>query len=145
AVEVQLPFLQNVLPPFRFLPIVMGDQRKEYCVHLGKKLARILAGKHSLLIASTDLSHYHTYQQAKNLDHVFIHDVEIFDCEQLINHLDNETTEACGGGAAVAIMTAAKLLGANRIQTLNHCNSGDITGDHKRVVGYLSAAIVRTN
>ena len=145
AVEVQLPFLQNVLPSFRFLPIVMGDQRKEYCFHLGKKLAHILAGKHSLLIASTDLSHYHTYQEAKNLDHVFIHDVEKFDCELLINHLDNETTEACGGGPAVAVMTAAKLLGANSIRILHHCNSGDITGDQKRVVGYVSAAIVRTN
>jgi AmmeMemoRadiSam system protein B len=56
-----------------------------------------------------------------------------------------ETTEACGGGPAVAVMTAARLLGADTARILHHCNSGDITGDRSQVVGYLSAAFLRTH
>lgn len=145
AIEVQLPFLQAVLGDTKILPIVIGDQRREYCFHLGEKLASVLRGKNALLIASTDLSHYHTYETAMGLDKIIIDDIESFDYEQLMHDLETERAEACGGGPTVTVLLAAKKLGANSVQVLHHCNSGDITGDHQRVVGYLSAAVLQIN
>ncbi|HUL43222.1 MAG TPA: AmmeMemoRadiSam system protein B [Bacteroidota bacterium] len=145
AIEVQLPFLQRVLPRFHFLPIVMGHQTNEYCFHLGNRLGTILKDKNVLLIASSDLSHYYPSHEADRLDRIFLRDVEACDPNQLMIDLENDSTEACGGGPAVAVMHAAKLLGATSASILHHCNSGDITGDYTQVVGYVSAALVPTN
>ncbi len=145
AVEVQLPFIQKVLGETRILPIVMGDQCREYCFHLGTKLSKILKGTNTLLVASTDLSHYHPYAIAKALDKIIISDIERFDFNKVMDDLEAERTEACGGGPTVAVLIAASRLGANRVKILHHCNSGDVTGDHGRVVGYMSAAVLRTN
>jgi AmmeMemoRadiSam system protein B len=133
-----------VLRQTKILPIVMGDQRREYCFHLGKRLGAMLAGKNVLLIASTDLSHYYTYEVANDLDKIIIDNMAAFDYEQLMSDLETERSEACGGGPAVAALLGAKQLGADTVQILSHCNSGDVTGDHGRVVGYLSAAILRS-
>lgn len=145
ALEVQLPFLQRLMKEFSLLPIVMGDQRREYCFHLGKKLASILKDKNALLIASTDLSHHYPYEAARKLDKVIIEDISKFDYEELMNDLEHERAKACGGGPTVAVLLAAKRLGANRIRVLHQCNSGDVTGDRKSVVGYLSAVALRAN
>ncbi|HEV8539321.1 MAG TPA: AmmeMemoRadiSam system protein B [Bacteroidota bacterium] len=145
AVEVQLPFLQSIMGEVSMVPIVMGDQRREYCLHLGEKLAAVLKGRKALLIASTDLSHYHPHEIARNLDRIFIDDVAAFDCEGLMRNLELERTEACGGGPTVAVLLASRSLGADSVQVLHHCNSGDVTGEFNRVVGYLSAAVLQTN
>lgn len=145
AVEVQLPFLQKVLGKFTILPVVMGDQRSEYCFLLGKKLATILSGQNALLIASTDLSHYYPYDVAVSLDQIIVKHVEQLDYEKLVVDLESERVEACGGGPIVAVLQASCELGANASKILHVCNSGDITGDHSGVVGYLSAAVLRIN
>jgi len=144
AIEVQLPFLQKVLGDFQFLPVVMGDQRRELCFLLGHKLAQVLVGRKALLIASTDLSHFHPYSAAVERDKRVIDLVGSFDYEGLMTDLELEKAEACGGGPTVAVMLAARELGADRVVILHHCNSGDVTGDRSGVVGYLSAAIVKT-
>jgi MEMO1 family protein len=145
AIEVQLPFIQMTLGEIKILPIVMGDQRREFCFHLGNKLASILQNKKVLLVASTDLSHFYQYDDAKKLDKIVIDDIKEFDYEKMMNDLESERAEACGGGPTVAVLIAAKKLGANQIKILHYCNSGDVTGDHSGVVGYLSAAALRTN
>ena len=145
ALEVQLPFIQTFFAGTTILPVVMGDQRRRYCYHLGEKLAEILRGTRSLLVASTDLSHYHGYEEANTLDRSIIDAVRDFNGEQLMDDLEAGRVEACGGGPMVAVMAAAKNLGADKINILHHCNSGDITGDRDRVVGYLAAAVVRTH
>lgn len=145
AVEVQIPFLQKILNDFTIVPIVMGDQRREYCYYLGKKLAQIASGKNVLLIASTDLSHYYPYDVAITLDKIVIDEVQRLDYEQLMDDLETERAEACGGGPTVAVLFAARELGANTATILHTCNSGDVTGDRSGVVGYLSAAIFRTH
>jgi MEMO1 family protein len=139
AVEVELPFLQEVLSDFSFLPIVIGDQKREYCFGLGSALASILRDENALLIASTDLSHYYGSKVANELDNVMIEDVRVFDYEQLMSDLEVGKTEACGGGPTVAVMAALRGLGVAKMEILHHCNSGDITGDNSKVVGYLSA------
>lgn len=145
AIEVQLPFIQKVLGDVKILPIVMGEQRRDYCFHLGKRLAETFAGTKTLLIASTDLSHYHPYEEAESLDKIIIGDVAEFDYEKMITDLETERAEACGGGPMVAVLAATHLLGANRAEILCHCNSGDVTGDRTSVVGYLSAVLLSTN
>lgn len=145
AIEVQLPFIQKVFKEIKILPIVMGDQRRELCFHLGQRLGEVLQGTNTLLIASTDLSHYHPYKEAEELDKIVIDDIKRFDYEQLMSHLETQCAEACGGGPTVSILIAANKLGANRVKILSHCNSGDVTGDRSAVVGYLSAVVYRTN
>jgi AmmeMemoRadiSam system protein B len=143
AIEVQLPFLQKVLRNFKILPIVMGDQRREFCMALGERLGSILKGKDALLVASTDLSHYYSYDVARKLDQVIIDHVREFDEESLLTDFETQRAEACGGGPMVAMLVAAKKLGGDRVEILHYCNSGDVTGDKDGVVGYLSAAVVR--
>jgi AmmeMemoRadiSam system protein B len=139
AIEVQLPFLQSVIPTFSFLPLVIGHQRRENCFHLGEALGMLLSGMKPLVVASTDLSHYHTSEIAERLDAVVIRRIEQFDPEGLMEDLEEGNTEACGGGPAVAAMVALKRIGARRMVVVRHCNSGDVTGDYSSVVGYLSA------
>jgi hypothetical protein len=145
AIEVQLPFLQTVLKDFKILPIVMGDQCHELCFHLGNKLGETLRGKNVLVVASSDLSHYHPYDEAEKLDKIIADDIRQFDYEKLMEDLENERAEACGGGPVAAALIAAKKLNADCVEILHKCNSGDITGERDAVVGYLSAAVLRTN
>jgi AmmeMemoRadiSam system protein B len=145
AIEVQLPFLQKVLGDFKLVPVIMGDQNRELCYHLSNKLAKVLKGKNALIVASSDLSHYHTADEADALDKITIDDLIKFDHEQLAHDIENARTEACGGGPIIAALSAAKMLGANHVEILHHCNSGNITGERDAVVGYLSAAITREN
>jgi hypothetical protein len=139
AIEVQLPFLQEVLGNFKLLPLVMGDQGRETCLELGEALSRVIGERRVLVVASTDLSHYHTARVADAIDVTAINDVNKFDYKQLMADLESGTTEACGGGPTVAMMAALHALGVKHMEVVHHCNSGDITGDSRTVVGYLSA------
>jgi len=139
AIEVHLPFLQNILPPFQLLPIVMGHQSREVCFTLGSALGSILMGENALLVASTDLSHFHPSTVANHLDDIVIEDLKHFDGNGLMDDLDAGKCEACGGGPTVAVMTALKALGVAAMEVVHHCNSGDVTGDTGSVVGYVAA------
>ena len=145
CLEVQLPFLQKVLGEFSFVPMIVGNQSKEICLSLGTAIAEVARGKNILLVASSDLSHYHPYNTAVSLDRRVIDQVESFDELALMEQIETDRVEACGGGPVVSVMHAAKLLGANRSQALFYCNSGDITGDKSAVVGYLSAAFLQVH
>ncbi|MBF8295413.1 MAG: hypothetical protein HW389_1958 [Bacteroidetes bacterium] len=145
CLEVQLPFLQRALGKFSFVPMIVGNQRREICLSLGNAIAEVAQGKNILLVASTDLSHYHPYNAAVSLDRLVIDQVESFDELAMMEQIESERVEACGGGPMVSVMHAAKLLGANRSQALFYCNSGDITGDKSAVVGYLSAAFLQVH
>ena len=143
SLEIQLPFLQVVLSKFKLLPIMMGDQELSSCQKLGTALARILKGKNVLLVASTDLSHFHSYNVAVRLDEIVLGRVGAYDPEGLANDLRRGKCEACGGGPVIAVMLAAQGLGANKAKVLKYMNSGDVTGDHSQVVGYMAAALYR--
>jgi hypothetical protein len=143
ALEVQLPFIQRLRQNISLLPVVMGDQRRPYCTHLGERLAAVLAGSRALLVASSDLSHYHGYDAANDLDRIVIDDVAAFNEKKLMDDLESRRVEACGGGPMVAVMVAARNLGATAAHVLHHCNSGDTGGGRDRVVGYLAASLHR--
>lgn len=140
AVEVQLPFLQAALGVMRFLPLVVGNQSREICNALGDALATLAGRSNLLLVASTDLSHYFPSTVARRLDAVMIEDVRAMDHQALMTHLEEKSTEACGGGPAVSVLRALAARGVRRMEILDHRTSGDVTGDHSSVVGYLCAA-----
>jgi len=144
AVEVHLPFLQRTLEDFSFVPVVMGEQQREYCDALGAALAGACSGKPVVIVASSDLSHYFPYDTARMLDGVAQDDIAQFDPQRLLDDIENERTEACGGGPLAAMLIAAKRLGADRTAILHACNSGDVTGDRSGVVGYLSAVAFKS-
>lgn len=143
SLEIQLPFLQVVLNDFRLVPIIMGEQDFYVCEELSKAIAEVIKGKNAILIASTDLSHFHPYARAVELDQVVLERVNEFDPEGLSKDLKRGRCEACGGGPTVTVMLAARGLGANRGEVLKYANSGDVTGDHGSVVGYMAAALYR--
>ncbi len=140
AVEVQLPFLQHVVRNFKLLPLVIGEQTREVCFALADALATILEGRDVLLVASTDLSHYHPVHVATEKDSHFRRCIGLFDPDRLMAEMERGVTEACGGGPAAAVMAALRKLGAQEMHELHYANSGDVSGDYERVVGYLSAA-----
>jgi AmmeMemoRadiSam system protein B/AmmeMemoRadiSam system protein A len=142
SLEVQLPFLQISVPDLRIVPIVMGDQSIANCRRLADAIVSCAKGKNILLVASTDLSHFHTHAEAARLDQTVIDHIEAYDYEGLAEDLGTGTCEACGGGPVITVMIAAQQLGASKAMKLRYADSGDVTGDQSNVVGYLAAALV---
>jgi len=143
SLEMQLPFLQRIASDVPIVPLVMGYQTAETARMLGDALAGALAGTRALLIASTDLSHYHDAATAEALDRVVIDRVAAFDADGLQRALDARPEHACGGGPMVGVMRAAHALGARDAVVLDYADSGDVSGDKSAVVGYLAAALGR--
>jgi AmmeMemoRadiSam system protein B len=142
SLEIQLPFLQHLVPGLRIVPCLMGSQGRREVESLAQALGRALAGKAALLVASSDLSHYHPAEVASQRDALVVADVERFDDAGLLSRLERSWDCACGGGPIVAVMKAARRLGADTARILRYADSGD-AGEHdkSRVVGYLSAAL----
>lgn len=142
ALEVQLPFLQCALKDFKLVPLVMGQQDLGTSARLGLALSR-LCGDDTLLVASSDLSHFHSYEKARNLDLSFLEVMQRFDYFTLSHLLESGEIEACGGGPVMAALIASENLGADECRLLAYRNSGDVeAGTRDRVVGYSSSVIM---
>jgi AmmeMemoRadiSam system protein A/AmmeMemoRadiSam system protein B len=157
AIEVQLPWLQHVLGSFRLVPIVMGDPSYESSRALGAALATLIQAEtrrnggqaqesagETLIVASSDLSHYHSYDTALAIDHKTLAALEEWDYLSMSRNFERRVWEACGGAPIVAAMIAAEHMGANRAEVLHYANSGDVTGDRARVVGYSADILVKS-
>jgi MEMO1 family protein len=140
AVEVQIPFLQIVLKDFKIVPVVMGDQGDLFVNELSEKLS-LAADDRTVIIASSDLSHYYSGESSNKLDSIIEKRISGFEYEELQKDFQVRNCEACGGGTIVSLMKAAAKRSINKSEVLHRCNSGDTTGDYKEVVGYLSAVI----
>jgi AmmeMemoRadiSam system protein B len=141
SLEMQLPFLARLAPDVPIVPLVVGHQSDETARRLGDALAAAVRGRNALLIASTDLSHYHDAATASRLDRVVLDCVERFDADALQAALDDNPEHACGGGPMVSVMRAARLAGARDAAVLRYADSGDVSGDKSAVVGYAAAAL----
>jgi AmmeMemoRadiSam system protein B len=141
SLELQLPFLARLAPALPIVPLLVGHQTAATAAALGDALAHALRGRKALLIASTDLSHYHDAQTAAELDRVVLDCVSRFDATGLQAALDRTPDHACGGGPLVAVMRAARAAGARDARILKYADSGDVSGDKSAVVGYLAAAL----
>jgi AmmeMemoRadiSam system protein B/AmmeMemoRadiSam system protein A len=144
ALEVELPWLQHVLGNFKLVPVVMGDQSYESSRALGVALAKLIQGGDTLIVASSDLSHYHTYDEAVRIDHKTLTALQDWDYLSMSRNFETRVWEACGGAPIVAAMIAAERMGANKAELLKYANSGDITGDRSRVVGYSAVLLIKT-
>jgi AmmeMemoRadiSam system protein B len=141
AIEIELPFLQCVVGPFRLLPVMMADQSVATAATLGAALAEIVRGRDVLLIASSDLSHYEPASVAHRLDAELLHRIEAFDPDAVIAAELEGVGYACGSGAIAAVLWACRALGANRVTILRYGTSGDVEPNAPWVVGYGAAAI----
>lgn len=142
SLEMQLPFIQYFVRGLKIVPCLMGTQGRPEVEKLSAALGRVLAGRRAVLVASSDLSHYHPAPVANERDALVVADVSRFDDAGLMKRLERSWDCACGGGPIVAVMQAARALGADTATVLRYADSGD-AGEHdkSRVVGYLSAAL----
>ena len=146
SLEMQLPFLRRVLPALPIVPVLIGYQRRTTIEALAAAIVSAFTGRRVLLVASTDLSHYFDAATAANLDARVERCVEAFDPEALLGLFEQYPESergryvACGGGAAIAVMMAARGLGAREGRVLKYGHSGEVSGDNSGVVGYLAAA-----
>jgi MEMO1 family protein len=145
AIEIQLPFLQFILGSFRLVPLIMGDQTMSCCRALANAIVGVTGGRRILVVASSDLSHFHSYGQAVQMDRAAIKYIAAMDPLGLLQSLDAGEAEACGGGPSASAMMVAKGLGATGAKVLKYANSGDMTHDRNEVVGYAAAAFYKTS
>ncbi len=143
SLEVQLPFLQTVLNDFEIIPIIIGDINRNMAYEIAVTIAEVINELNSdvLMIASTDLSHFHAQDKAKLLDKRTAILIENMSIEELYNACKNGECEACGINPLLTVMEASKILGATEAEILKYATSGDVSGDYSSVVGYLSAVI----
>ena len=144
SLEVQLPFIQETLGEIPIVPIVLGSMDWNVIQALGNQIGKIAKKHNILIIASSDLSHYHNYNDCNKIDKSFIKILADFSIEKLYEGIVSKQVEACGGGPILTLMIAAKMNNATDIEILKYANSGDVSfGDRSRVVGYLSAAFYK--
>lgn len=139
ALELHLPLLARVQPEVRVVPILVGDHSRRVAEQLGDALGQVCAGRHVVLAASSDLSHYQTREVARRLDARVLDIFDRCDADGLMRALEDEPGHACGGVPSVAVMRAARLLGAQGGGVRQYGDSGDVSGDVGQVVGYASA------
>jgi hypothetical protein len=145
SLEIELPFLQRAIrPDIPLLPVMVREVSRNVTSGLGKALAKVLADRNVILVASTDLSHFYPQSTAEILDSEILRRVEAFDPDGVLSAEEENKGYACGRGALASVMWAAKGLGANKAQILNYATSGNMTGDFAQVVGYASAVFTRT-
>ena len=125
---MQLPFLQTVLKDFSLIPVVIGDTTVS---EVQQVLELLWGGPETLVVISSDLSHYHDYSTAQYIDRSTCEAIEHFEFNQL------DFTQACGCIGVKALLRTAKQRNMN-VHTLGLCNSGDTSDDQQRVVGYGS-------
>ncbi len=144
AVEILLPFFQRSLSgDFHLLPLMIRQQEPKLMQTLGEILAETLKGKKALLVASTDLSHFHPADKAKELDQTIINSIIALDPDGLYRAQVQGSGSACGLGALAAVIWASKAKSPIKAHQLRYAHSGDITGDQSSVVGYTAAVISR--
>jgi AmmeMemoRadiSam system protein B len=145
SLEIELPFLQRSLAgDFKLLPVMVRDQEPEVCRRLGLALAKVLKNRNSMLVASTDLSHFYDQQTANRLDREMLKRFESFKPESIFEAESTGKGFACGHAAVASMMWAARELGADKVQVLHYATSGDVTGDFSQVVGYGAAAVLKS-
>jgi len=144
SLEVQIPFIQFMKPGLKLVPVVIGSTDILICRKIGEAIAETIKTlkRNYAIIISTDLSHYYNYKKAVQMDGDFITALRSFDETKIVETVKSGKGEACGEGALLAGMTAARILGASRIEIAKYANSGDTAGSKDEVVGYVSAVIM---
>jgi AmmeMemoRadiSam system protein B/AmmeMemoRadiSam system protein A len=143
SLEVQVPFLQRALADFKLVMVVAGGRDPEAELTLVDALVEYARHKRVLVVASSDLSHYHGYADANRLDAVAVASIAALDTAALVRDIGAERCEACGILPVLITMDYVKKMGARRGVLLKHANSGDTAGPKDQVVGYAALAFWR--
>lgn len=160
SLEMQLPFIAHLMPGVPIVPMVMGYQTRATAEAIGDAIAHAIAARRPvqsdertsaeaqdlrpgevLIVASSDLSHFEDASVASRMDAVVLDRVNALDPDGLMDALEREPRHACGGGPLVAVLRAARQLGARHARVLDYGDSGDVSGDKSSVVGYMAAAV----
>lgn len=149
SLEVQIPFIQVALPNVPIVPIVMGSQTLESQDFLMRAIVSAVkeSEKKVLIVASSDLSHYYSKEDARNIDRELVKAFARFDYYKISSKITTREMEACGGGPIAVMMTAAEKLGgyaSGVIRYATSADSPDIKGDSDRVVGYFTGVVVKS-
>jgi len=143
SLEVQLPFLQVAVgPDLQIIPIVIGTPLLDYAQKLAAILNEVFGQDDLVYIASSDMSHYFTYDEAQHMDQLALSRVLALDEHRLEDDMENKRAQFCGAGPVFTLMSLFKLKGGSTVKVLDYRNSGDTAGDKSRVVGYSAVAFV---
>ncbi|MDI6847769.1 MAG: AmmeMemoRadiSam system protein B [Candidatus Bathyarchaeia archaeon] len=144
SIEVQLPFLQYLYgSDFKIVPICFLMQDLSSAREVGQAVAKVLAGKNAVIIASSDMTHYEPQENAKKKDEMALEAVEAMDEAKFYSVIEAHRVSACGYGPIAALITAAKILGAKEAKLLCYKTSGDVIGDYSSVVGYAAVCFTK--
>lgn len=145
SLEIQLPFLQRAWQnDFLLLPVMVRSRSADEIRSFARCLFEVIKDKDFLLVASSDLSHFYPQDMAEQLDSEMLRRVKALDPARVLTAETEGAASACGAGAIAALLWAAELGGADRVEVLNYSTSADSTGDTSSVVGYGAAAVVST-
>ena len=143
AIEVELPFLQVRRPDVKFVPVAMGTGQLVILEQVGQAVAEVLreTEKQPLIIASSDMNHYEDDATTRVKDRKAIEKILALDAPGLYETVINESISMCGYGPVVAMVTAAKRLGAQKAELVQYTTSAEVSGDRSVVVGYAGVII----
>ncbi len=143
SVEIQIPLLQMVTKDCSIVPIVMGDQSLATAKELSRALLELAKEERFLLIASSDLSHYHSEEKARQMDHTLIQLITLMDENELEKAIDAKKVEACGIGPIYTSIIFSKAKSVKSGRLLRYGTSAEVTKDKTRVVGYASVGFFK--
>jgi MEMO1 family protein len=143
SLEVQLPFLRRLAPSFAFVPIVIGSVQYAELETLGHAIAEVIGSEQEpiLVVASSDMNHYESDAVTRMKDRKAIDRILALDPRALFDTVRDEDISMCGYGAAVAMLTAVRQMGATHAELVRYATSGEINGDLQEVVGYAGIII----
>lgn len=143
AAEVELPFLQMRQNEVWFVPIAVGTGQFDVLEQLGKAIADVIANQKDaiLIVASSDMNHYESDEVTRAKDHRAIERILTLDARGLFDVVTQQDISMCGFGPAVAMLTAARQLGAKSAELVKYATSGDVSGDRDMVVGYAGVIV----
>jgi len=138
SIEVQIPFLQYFKPDVRIVPIVLAYATPEIYKQIGREIAQAVkeSKRDVVLMTSSDMTHYEPQELAQKKDNEAIKAMLDLDEDELLKRVEEMNISMCGYAPVVALITAAKELGAKSAELVKYQTSGDTTGDYTSVVGY---------
>jgi len=143
SIEVQVPFLQAARPEVTIVPIALSQLSFDACEGIGKTLSQALHdyGKEVLLVASTDMTHYESQEEAHAKDQLAIDRILDLDPEGLYRTVAQHGISMCGVIPTTVVLAACKAMGATKAELVQYATSGDVTGDYAQVVGYAGFTV----
>ncbi|WP_419174933.1 AmmeMemoRadiSam system protein B [Desulfosediminicola sp.] len=143
SVEVQIPFLQALQPNLKIVPIVLSHFSYELCTRVAETLVEAIQAvdKKVLIVASSDMSHYESRQQASAKDKLALQQIEDLNPLGLYNTVHSNNITMCGIIPVTVALIASKKLGATGAKVLRYTDSGAVSGDTESVVGYAGIVI----